>query len=338
MSALRRSPRARNPHQRILTLLDDLVDELELLDLDTIDGECYWRGCRLDLLERVEALCATGPRSTPEDRFTHDDHEEPEEALVFLRQGLRRANALHAIEAKAASLYPRAVWRRLLEGERLAMRSAEGEVHTSGTGAKTLFLKIFSGAWRGAEVEAEVRRQDPDRSNWLDGGVGPDTSDEDVRLAVTFALASEARARVAPSFDPPRVPYVVVTLPLPGPPAGVIGREYDALVCGDKGWHRHLPGGGTRQDKEVALRTWAVGLLMLHGMGFGEAMRVVCQRARLVEVSQTRFGQDRKHLIARVPEADRYLFTKRLPTQPQASGLGVPLQVHPPPEDTATAL
>lgn len=337
-SALRRSPRAPDPRHRILTLLDDLGDELELLDLDSVDGECYWRGCRLDLLERVEALCVTGLRSTPEDRFSHDDHEEPEEALVFLRQGLRRANALYAIEANAASLYPRAVWRRLLEGERLAMRSAEGEVTTSGTGAQTLSLKIFSGAWRGAEVEAEVRRQDPDRSSWLDGGMRPDGSDGDVRLAVTFALASEARTRAEVGGEPPRDAYVLVTLPVPGPPAGVISREYDALVCGNKGWHRLLPGGGTHQDKEVALRTWAVGLLMLHGMGFGEAMRVVCQRARLVEVSQTRFGQDRKHLIARVPEAERYLFIKRLPSQPQKPDPNVPLQVELAPEDTATAL
>ncbi len=325
-------PRPSNPRQRLLDLLDDLRADLDLLDLDTVDGECYWRGCRLDLLERVEGFCATGLSSEPEDRFHHDDHEEPEEALAFLRQGLRRANVLYAIEARAASLYPRSVWRRLLEGERLAMRSAEAEVTTSGTGAQTLSLKIFSGAWTGEEVESEVRRQNPDRSTWLDDvpDVGPGGT---VRLALTFAFADEARAWH--EADRPHFPYVLVTIPLPGPPAGVISREYDALVCGLKGWHRALPGRGTRQEKEVALRTWTVGLLMFHGMVFTEAMRVVCQQMQQTEVSQARFGEDRQRVVARVPEAQAYLFVRKPVSLPRVKDRDAPIPEHQVPEDTA---
>jgi len=320
----------------MLDLLVDLRDDLDLLDLDTIDGECYWRGCRLDLLRQVESLCEAEIKPELKDRFNHDDHEEPEEALVFLRQGLRRANALYAIEANAASLYPRSVWRRLLEGERLAMRSAEGEVRTSRTGGSTLSLKIFSGAWRGTEVEAEVRRLDPDRSLWL-GDVPDDESGGDIRLTMSFALASEARTQAEAGGDPLHAPYVVVTLPLPGPPPGVISREYDAIVCGDKGWHRLLPGGGTRQEKEVALRAWTVGLLMVDGMGFGEAMRTVCQRAGLAEAGQTRFNQDRQRLVARVPEAQAYLFVRRPVSLPRLKDRDVPVPGQAVHEDTAAA-
>lgn len=338
MCALLRSPRALSPRQRILALLDDLRDDFDLLNLDTIDGECYWRGCRIDLLHEVESLCGAEIKPELKDRFNHDDHEEPEEALVFLRQSLRHANALYAIEADASALYPRAVWRRLLEGERLAMRSAEGEVHTTRTGVTTLSLKIFSGAWRGAEVEAEVRRLDPNRTNWLEGRVKAGEPGEDVQLAMSFALASEARvARTGAEGEPLLAPYVVVTLPLPGPPPGVISREYDAIVCNDKGWHRALPGGGTRQEKEVALRAWTVALLMVDGMGFGEAMRMVCQRAGLAEAGQTRFNQDRQRLVARVPEAQAYLFVRKPVSLPRVKDRDVPIPGQPVHDDRAAA-
>lgn len=336
VSALLRSPRPFDPRQRVLDLLDDLRDDLDLLDLDTVDGECYWRGCRLDLLHQVEAFCEVEITPEPKDRFNHDDHEEPEEALAFLRQGLRHANTLYATEARAASLYPRSVWRRLLEGERLAMRAAEGEVRGSGTGAKSLSLKIFSGAWTGEEVEAEVRRQDPDRLMWL-GDVPVAGVGGDVRLAVTFAFVDEARAQHESDGERPRFPYVLLTIPLPGPPAGVISREYDALVCGDKGWHRALPGGGTRQEKEVALRTWTVGLLMLHGMVFTEAMRVVCQQMQQTEVSQARFGEDRQRVVARVPEAQAYLFVRKPVSLPRVKDRDVPIPELPVPEEMAAA-
>jgi len=338
VSALRRSARPPDPRQRILAVLDDLTDDLEVIDLDTVDGEFYWRACRLDLLDRVEGFCKVGLKPASSDSLDYDAHQNPDDALAILRQEVRRANVVYATEAEAASLYPRAVWRRLLEGERLAMRAAEAVVRNSGgDGGMTLYLKIFSGAWTGAEVEAEVRRQDPDRSMWLDSGGPKDEPDGDVRLAIDFAFADEARARAEADGDSSRFPFVLVTIPLPGPPAGVIAREYKALVCDQRGWHLGLPGGGTRQEKEVALRTWAVGLLMTHGMGFGEAMQIVCQGVGPVEVSQTRFGQDRKRLVERVPEAAPYLFARRIPSDTTTPGDGMLLQVQSVAEDTAAS-
>ncbi len=338
MSALRRSAPPPDPRQRILALLDDVADDLEVIDLDTVDGEFYWRACRLDLLDRVADVCKVGFKPASSELSDNDAHQNPDDTLALLRQEVRRANTIYATETKAADLYPRAVWRRLLEGERLAMRAAEAEVRSSGgDGATTLHLRIFSGAWTGADVEAEVRRQNLDRSMWLESGMPKEEPDGNVRLVVDFAFVDEARARAEADGDSPRFPYVLVTIPLPGPPVGVIGREYEALVCNQRGWHLALPGGGTRQEKEVALRTWTVGLLMTHGLRFGDAMRVVCQRTGLADVSQARFGQDRQRLIDRVPEAQLYLFTRRIASDSRTPGDGMLLPVPSIPEDTAAS-
>ena len=314
------------------------MEDIEAINLDIVDGEFYWRACRLDLLERVEAFCNVGLKPASSQPLDNDAHQNPDDALAILRQEVRRANTIYATETKAAGLYPRAVWRRLLEGERLAMRAAEAEVRRSGGDeGTTLYLKIFSGAWTGAEVEAEVRRQDPDRAMWLEGDVPKDKPKGDVRLVVEFAFVDEVRARAETREDSARFPYVLVTIPLPGPPAGAISREYEALVRDQRRWHLGLPGGGTRQDKEVALRTWAVGLLMTHGLRFVDAMHAVCQRTGLADVSQARFGQDRQRLIDRVPEAAPFLFTRGAASNPRTPADGMLLPVPSIPENTAAS-
>jgi hypothetical protein len=314
MSGLLRSPTTSSTTTRVLGLLDDLAEDLNAIDLDTIDGEFYWRACRIDLMEQVQRLCADRHKPIQSTISDIDKPEEPDAVLGFLRQGLRHANALYATEAKVAALYPRSVWRRLLEGERVAMRAAEAEVRGDGTGeGRTLYVKIYSGAWTGSDVEAEVRRQDPDRLQWLDGDSDRKGTGNAVRLSVDFSFSDEADTTQAPVELTQRHRFVTVGIPLPGPPPGVIRREYEALVCEQQEWHRRLPGGGSRQDKEVAIRTWAVGLLVADGMRFPEAMRLVSKRDQIGEVSQARFGQDRQRLVERVPESNPYLFVKRNP-------------------------
>jgi hypothetical protein len=312
LTALLRSPHTPHREKRLLGLLDDLVDDLDVVDLDTVDGEFYWRVCRTDLLDQVEALYRRHVDADPDGHGTIERLADPEDTLAALRLNLRQANSLYGIEAEACLLYPRSIWRRLLQGERVALRAAESEVGPLDGGREhVLRVKVFSGAWTGQEVEAEVRRQDPERSTWLDGAVREAPSDGAVRLAVEFAFTDECKAREESGGHPVRFPYVVVTTPLPVPPPGVISREYQALVCGQRKWHLALPGGGTRQEKEVALRTWAVGWLVAKGTRFGKAMREVCQLASFEEVSQTRFGEDRKHLLERVPEAKPYLYARQ---------------------------
>jgi hypothetical protein len=316
MSGLRRTDTPLSSTARILGLLDDLAEDLNTVDLDTIDGEFYWKACRVDLLDRVADLCnsnLTGskPRDSSELLKTQDS------MLGFLRQSLLQAHAVHKVETQAATLYPSSVWRRLIAGERVAMRAAEAEMIRSAGERQTLTVKVYSGAWSGADVEAEVFRQGPDWTQWLDGKEEASAQSEVVSLSVEFSFSDEQSAPASEGGAYSRDCYVRVGIPLPGPPPGVISREYEALVRQQRAWHLRLLGGGSRQDKEVALRTWAVGLLLADGTRFAEAMRLVSGRKEVGEVSQTRFGQDRQKLVERVPEAKSFLFQRSTTILPQ---------------------
>jgi len=324
---LTRRPASANRRARVLSLAADLTEDLDAVDLDTIDGEFFWRGCRADLLERAEELTDGQPRPigapAPRSNRGHGDddslHVIPPGVFDYLREGLRFADDFLTLADEASRLYPGVVWRRLVDGDRVAMRSAEAEVRRSLGRGKSgdeaqLHLRVFSGAWTGIEVEDELRRlADASTRRFV---VEPVVAGDDiaVRLAFSFSEAGPDLYEAA-AEERPRSPYVEVIAPFPLPPAGVVAREYDALVRGERRWHLRLPGGGSRQEKEVAIRTWAVGLLVALGERFGDAMATVCRSAGLVEVSQTRFNQDRQRLVERVPEATPYVFTLRAVTE-----------------------
>jgi len=242
----------------------------------------------------------------------------------YLRDGLRFAEDFLELADEAARLYPGVVWRRLLDGERVAMRAAEVEVrYPRGEpgGGVELHLRVYSGAWTGAQVEDELRRlADDAQVRRFVAAPGPPEDGIAVRLAFAFVDGGGDLGDLAADGQP-RSPYVEVVAPVPLPPAGTVAREYDALVREARRWHLALPGGGSKQEKEVAVRTWAVGLLVAAGELFSEAMHAVAgredgapvghtraDRAGLTPVGQTRFGQDRQKLVERVPEARPYLF------------------------------
>ena len=146
--------------ERLLAFAGELVDEIEILDLDTIDGEFYWRCCRTDLLTRIEGLCGglrlvgaykpEQPARSP--RWDSDALAgwiEPEGVFDYLREGLRFAHDVMSVAEDATRLFPRVVWQRLLDGERVAMRAAEATIHFEDGGRVDLpvfRLKVFSGA------------------------------------------------------------------------------------------------------------------------------------------------------------------------------------------------
>ena len=319
MPLLRRQPDRR---QRLVAFADELLDELEKVDLDVIDGEFYWRWCRVDLLNQLEELRSRFPSTLLSDQPSEPDllYEENvltrwldfEDVFDYLRQGMHFVSNFLNLEEAAADLYPGVVWRRMLDGERVAMRAAETELrvqHHEDHGVMMLSLKVFSGAWTGCDVEAEIVRMATYAERWQ--APVPLPPQETLRLRLAFAFADETRARDDAQGDiEPRFPYILVETPLILPPEGTIAREYDALVRGWHGWHRDLPGGVSRQEKEVAIRTWVLGLLMGEGETFNQAMSKIQTVLHLDGIAQARFGQDRKQLIARVPEAKPYLYTR----------------------------
>jgi hypothetical protein len=321
---LARSASRRDHKRRLLAFGDDLLGELEALDLDTIDGEFYWRWCKADLLESLSVLPAL-PRPVgvparsrdarlPESEDALSIPFEPEGLFDYLREGLRFTQDLLVFSDQIAQRYPRIVWQRLLEGERVAMRAAEAEVRINDLDSshnRTLRLKVFSGAWTGKQVEEEVRRlavtaRLADTSSIV-------TARGAIALNIGFAFVDEAQARgEAFGNEPLRYPYVLVEVPLPLPPEHTIQREYDALVRQECGWHLELPGSGSRQEMVVALRTWTVGLLVYDGTAVNDAIDEVHTQLKLGDITQSCFGLDRKRLLERVPEAAPYLYAPYL--------------------------
>jgi len=336
---LTRRSRPTDRRARALALAADLTDDLAATDLDVVDGEFFWRCCRADLLEAAEALAKGRPRpigaraANDENAADHDERIEPLETFDYLREGLRFAEDFIALADESAQLYPGVVWRRLLDGERVAMRGGQAEVrYPEGRGGHgdraQLHLRVFSGAWTGAQVEDELRRLASTQMREFVTAPGAPVSDLAVRLAFSF-VDGRGIPDDGGEDGSPGSPYIEVIAGFPLPPAGAVAREYDALVRGERQWHQSLPGGGSRQEMEVAIRTWVVGLLVAAGDRFGDAMATACRGAGLVEVSQTRFNQDRQKLIERVPEAAQYLFAPRTQAEADARGVGRRTLVNP---------
>lgn len=314
------SPSPRDYKRQLLAFADDLLGDLETLNLDTIDGEFYWRWCKADLLEPLSALPQLPrpvgvPARLRDARLPESEDAlavlfEPEGLFDYLREGMRFTQDLLVFSDQLAQRYPRIVWQRLLEGERVAMRAAEAEVRIDDLDSghnRMLRLKVFSGAWTGKQVEEEVRRLAvAARLTDTNSVVMPRAA---MALHVCFAFVDETQARwEAFGNEPPRYPYVLVEVPIPLPPENTIQREYDALVRQERGWHLELPGSGSRQEKVVALRTWTVGLLVHDGTAVNDAIDEVHTQLKLGDITQSCFGLDRKRLLERVPEAATYLY------------------------------
>jgi hypothetical protein len=302
--------------RRLLLHLDD-----DDLDLDAIDGEFYWRCCRRDLHAEVEKLVAlisafdpdaTGPL-TPEERA------QAEVLLSAIDEVVRRFEPEHPLIGHF--LFGTGDWRwiRLRDGRLTSYRAGPQDRLGSpppGEREDRVELRVLSNRWQGAEVEARLRSYLDEPNNglsvrslrrWFDPG-------EDVAVRVSFEFAPSGTIgrddyplRAPPTFARPQI---VVTMAPPLPPEGVIARLYDAVVIQTHHWPDRLPGSASRQDTRLAARTWSIGLLVGAGQKTPYAISAVCDVLGEDWVSPVQFTEDRHRLVARVPEAQPYLYAK----------------------------
>lgn len=307
-----------NPASRsnVVAVLVDVRDHLDEVDLDTIDGEFYWRCCRPDLIRAVDSLRDRIRGLRDRDRSAGD------------ASGAQTVRDYEALRARYQSDFPN-VLNYLVGGGRIAMRDAYTmrmgvRAHDPFrrqpflVGHETLVeLRVFSGAWTGDDVETRLRgyllgpwisKEERDRFE-------PEPTRPPNAVAVRIALAlidpeeaSDAFPRWGDiAFAPP---HVVVSVGLPLPPEGEVARMYDTIVRGDKQWHLRLGRGATRQEKRVAIRTWVAGLLVGSGRKTAIAISEACDALNEEPVSSVQFSQDRVRLLARVPEASTYIRVK----------------------------
>lgn len=313
--APQRSAAARIERSATLTVLADLRDHLDEIDLDTIDGEFYWRCCRPDLIQSVDSLRVRirGLR----DRFGDENY------------GVQTLRDYESLQERYQAEFPN-VLDYLVTGGRVALRDAYPTLITMcaydpyrrqpfDAGSETVVeLRVFSSAWTGRDVETRIRRHldgpwitEEDRIRFEPTPPRPPNSVA-VRVAIAF-VNHELESNVLPGHGTHAafsLPHVVVSVGIPLPPEGEIGRLYDSIVRESNGWHQRLHGNATRQEKRVAIRTWAAGLLVGSGQKTAVAIYEACDALNELPVSQVQFSQDRVRLISRVPEASTYLRIK----------------------------
>lgn len=309
-------PPERTSRPAALAVLADVRDHLDEDDLDTIDGEFYWRCCRPDVIQAVDSLRKRIRGLRDRDRSAGDAY------------GVQTLRDYEALRTRYQADFPN-VLDYLVMGGRLALRDAYPTRMSVraydpfcrrhfDVGSETLVeLRVFSGAWSGSDVETRLRsyllgpwinKEERDR-------LEPEPSRPPDSVAVRVALALVDQEQASDAF--PRYgdidftpPHVVVSVGLPLPPEGEIARMYDVIVRGDRRWHLRLGRGATRQEKRVAIRTWAAGLLVGSGGKTAKAIYEACNALNEEPVSEVQFSQDRVRLLARVPEASSYLRVK----------------------------
>jgi hypothetical protein len=338
-----------------LALAKDLIDDLEAVDLNEIDGEFYWRMCRDDLLGPLSQLAESiAPHIVDPARRNEQLDEAQQQVIDEVRQRMDdnvhggidygggkqlldwfmkdlKARELFAAGQPFAHQLPRFVWHHYKEGRRIPMR-APMTITPLGQGI-ALALRVWSRRVTGQDIDAFIWSDPPNYfvAPYIDSDFFPVPPGVDDRTApkteprpisqaslqIHFDLITElpASLRAKPPSDREEPPFIQITVRTPLPPPSVIGFAYDAIVRKQHQWHQELLGSDTVQDKEVAIRTWATGLLLRDGLSFREASFAVQAHTNRTGVSQNRFQQDRTRLIERVPEAEPYLFQNVRPSQ-----------------------
>lgn len=330
---------ADRPGEAVIGLVERMSRHIDSYDLDRIDGEFLWLWCHRDVTPIIEELRAIkASDSVPyrddyqPDRLGFTRDAPPVEDLVgtwwpFVdEESYQTYRHYLDLRKRADEKLPVTVVDDLLVGRPVTLRPMEVSLNmktfSDGTEAWFVLVLVPSGSVTGRDVEDAIETAVDEFDLAREGGGAFKVHRTDAEY---FQITDHQPLRALKGFAAAskiRLPCVGVLAPIPLCSAGGIGREYDAVVRSEYQWHLDLPGArATRQDKEVALRTWGVGLHLGLGRKFGSAMRRVCEAGRLAEVSQARFGVDRKGLILRVPEAAPFVMQTRIQRPRPGEGL-----------------
>lgn len=301
--------------RRILDLAKMVWDNQYQYDLDMVDGTFYWRGCRWDLLRQLLEEASRNPAIG----LGRIQNLIP--GFGF-GQGGPMVDEWH-IPLRGAVTSVSTITTQLPSGE-FANRGVVG-VH------------VRNAQWVGADVASSIHRAwqryqglYPD-DYWeqhiislgasapehlrMDMRLGPDRKGRllDISEQETFAFGpgeTHVQFTYKPEPDWDYEPRIEVEVSAPPPVEQVIAAWFDDVAVGTYAWPAKLAGAANGQDVATAIRTWVVALLWQSGLTYQEATRDIdflnmneLKIKGLKSVSSSRFGEDKKRLLARVVEA-----------------------------------
>jgi hypothetical protein len=336
------------PHERrqlVLDLAQRLAARSQHLTLDEIDGEFYWRCCRLDFVAAIAAFerHLSGPPNgdeflSPLDGLAtaygipqtaiaaHISHNAPiairEPALSFhyrdddldnegLEQevtrrvkelgieqlGDQRALVVYAavidrisVKVPTPTMSGADVARRIELFLAAHERAGQYFCHPTNPAAFSVHIDVDL-------VTAETEEADLHQSIFLDG-----------------TRSDHGRPMLITSYGTIPPPYIRLIVGYPWPPAEQTAAIYDAARSRNPNWVQAWGEGTAKaraQTADVAIRTWAVSLLMAAGVPQDEAMDQVCEVCDLERIARPGWTSQRKLLLQRVPQAARYLYPPR---------------------------
>lgn len=340
----------RDPRRKaILTLAASLAAAIAEVDLNQIDGEFYWRICRESILGPLTRSAAEiAPHilesEVPLDTFDEWNRRFEAGEITVQDQDARfrhkvRIRQLASENGNLVEQIPRYVWEHFATGRRLPLLETLVLRHVKN--GRALEVQVHSQSVTGDQVAAfvdpplgyqkhmiapwvlpphDLSEEVGDQRDLADGGASRLVGDAyKPRLVTTPAESGSESAFVHILFAVKhprrgwrRTPgsHVSVTLYRPLPSKNSIAFEYDEVVRMQKQWHLQLPGGGSPQEKHVAIRTWATGLLVASGVDVEKARLDVASAMGLEPVRHPRFVEDRKTLLSRAPQARKYLYRR----------------------------
>jgi hypothetical protein len=204
---------------------------------------------------------------------------------------------------------PRWVWIQLSMGWPITLRPPTELVPArTPRGEPALQAHIYTSRYTGDDVAARFIRDEDARRQQIEPQ--PDSAPS-MYLDITFV---KEPSQLQTDYLVPAVPHVVVTVGFPPPSARTIANAYDGYLRDHPWLALELGGGRSNEDKNIAIRTWAIGLLMREGLTFARAVRELEPVMGYFDYSQEADRQARKRLIERVPEAAPYLSASKVRT------------------------
>lgn len=319
--------------RRVLDLAQRLASRCQDLTLDEIDGEFYWRCCRLDFVAAIEALRASqqGPRAFDEiDRIARTFGIPETAVAAHLSEDLplsimEPALSFHCRdddrddEATLRDLDRRKAELERQHGTRVPTRIVHAAI------VDRVSIKVPTATMSGVEVATRVARflaaHDAAGSYFCHPAA---TSEFSLQLTVDLVTVGTEEDDVYQSTLLPDVgaisedqliltthgtippPFVRVVIGYPWPPAEVLAWNYDVARLLHPEWRiawGEDPTAARAQGAEVAIRTWAVSLLMAAGLSHRKAMDRVCTSCGFRPIERPGWHNQRTELRQRVPQA-----------------------------------